>query len=149
MLCWIKYASDQNAQWMTNKCIDSLVQDPSISIANALEILQSCIKPLILWIYCSISAILGPMSQRRPTSPPPVGVDGGNKAGRALCESIPFILCDVRPMQRRSAYNWSNRLCNATTSTGGNAVYMMTSAVNMALSSQMPSFWFLKPPNSY
>ena len=32
--------------------IDGLVQDCSISIANALEILQSCTKPSI-WLHCS------------------------------------------------------------------------------------------------
>ena len=30
---------------------DGLVQDCSVSIANALDILQSCAKPSILW-YC-------------------------------------------------------------------------------------------------
>ena len=31
-------------------CINGLVQDSNISIANALEILQSCTKPLIYYI---------------------------------------------------------------------------------------------------
>ena len=36
---------------LLNSCIDNLVQDCSISIANALEILQSCTKPSTYFVY--------------------------------------------------------------------------------------------------
>ena len=37
--------------------IDGLVQDYSISIANALEILQSCTKPSIYYKYIVVNAV--------------------------------------------------------------------------------------------
>ena len=41
----------------SNKNIDGLVQDCSISSANALEILQSCIKPSILFVLVLLGTI--------------------------------------------------------------------------------------------
>ena len=57
-LCLNKLLSKQSRRWwfqmplcsLWRHCNDGLVQDCSISIANALEILESCTKPSIYWL---------------------------------------------------------------------------------------------------
>ena len=65
----------------------------------------------------------------------------GGMVGRDLCESIRFIICNVVSMGRRSADNWTNRLRNATSSMGSNAIDVMWHACGYRAFVTNPIIW--------